>query len=371
MANKDYYKILGVTRDASEDEIKKAFRKLAHVHHPDKKGGNAEKFKEINEANQILSDKTKRQQFDQFGSDFAQGNHGAPGGGSPFGGGQHAGGFEFNFGNAEDLGDLFGGFGDMFGFGGGRSGGGRAKTQRGEDIAIDVELTLEESSFGVERTLKLNKLASCETCSGSGAASNSKTVGCKECGGKGQIVRMQQTILGAMQTVATCPHCHGSGKIPEKPCGTCSGTGVRKREQTITVKIPAGIHQGESIRLTGHGAAAAYGAPAGDLYIRIHVRPHKTMQRDGDNIHTEVHISYPTAVLGGIAETDSLEGRITIKIPEGIVSGEQVRLKGKGGVRHGGGRGDHFVHVTIAVPKHISRAGKKLLEQLQEELKQS
>ncbi|MCX6781298.1 MAG: molecular chaperone DnaJ [Candidatus Magasanikbacteria bacterium] len=369
MANKDYYKILGVDKNASDDEIKKAFRKLAHQHHPDKQGGDASKFKEINEANQILSDKTKRAQYDQFGSEYAN----QPGaGGSPYGGrGNSQGGFEFNFGNAEDLGDLFGGMGDMFGFGGqggGRSRGGRSQQQRGEDVAVDLELKLHDAVFGVEETFKLNKLATCDTCHGSGGAPGSKIDTCKTCGGHGQVIRVQNTILGAIQTAATCSDCHGSGKKPEKPCPECHGAGAHKKIQEITIKIPAGIHDGESIRVTGRGAAAAHGGHPGDLYVRIRVASEKNLRVQGDDIYSEARISFPTAALGGEAKTHTVEGEITIKIPEGVQSGELIRLKGKGGMKRGGARADHFVRVTIETPKKLTKATKKLLEQLRGEL---
>ncbi|MDQ5931642.1 MAG: Chaperone protein DnaJ [Patescibacteria group bacterium] len=356
---KDYYKILGVDKNASDEDIKKAFRKLAHQHHPDKQSGNAEKFKEINEANQVLSDKTKRQQYDQYGSDFVQGNHGGGGGGNPFGG---AGGFDF--GNAEDLGDLFGGFGDMFGFGGGS----RSKKQQGADVVVDAEITIQEAAFGTEKKFNLNKLGKCDVCSGSGGAPHSKITDCKTCGGRGQVKRIQNTILGAMQSVATCSDCHGSGKIPEKRCSKCDGTGAHKRHEDLKINIPAGIDDGQTIRVTGHGEAAPYHGASGDLYIRIHVKEDKNLHRDGEDIHSDVHISYPRAVLGGEAKTHTLEGVVTIKIPEGIQSGELIRLKGKGVTKRGGARGDHYVRVTVDVPKKISRAAKKLLEELDEEL---
>lgn len=362
MPGKDYYKILGVDRNASDEDIKKAFRKLAHQHHPDKQGGDEKKFKEANEAYQVLSDKTKRQQYDQYGSDFVN----QPGaGGNPFGGqgGFGGQGFEFNFGNMEDLGDLFGGMGDMFGFGGSRG----ARKQQGSDVAVDAEITLEEAAFGVQRTFRLNKLGTCETCNGSGAQSGSKVNDCKHCGGRGQISRMQNTILGAMQSVVTCPECHGTGKIPEKPCSTCHGTGTHKHPEELTINIPAGIQDGQSIRISGRGEAAPYNGASGDLYIRVHVAEHKFLKREGDTIYSDAHISYPTAVLGGEAGVHTLEGKVTIKIPEGVQSGELIRLKGKG-VERRGSRADHYVRVIVDVPKKVSRAAKKLLEELEGEL---
>jgi molecular chaperone DnaJ len=371
MANKDYYKILGVNKNASEDEIKKAFRTLAHKHHPDKTGGDSAKFKEINEANQVLSDKAKRAQYDQYGSEFVNqaGAGGGYGGGNPFAGGAGAGGgFEFNFGNMEDMGDLFGNVGEMFGFGGGGRSRGGARVARGEDIAVDVELSLHDAVFGVEETFHMNKLAQCTTCSGSGAAPGSSTETCKQCGGHGQVTRIQNTILGAMQTAVQCPDCHGAGKKPEKACSECRGTGTKKRDDEITIKIPAGIHQGETIRVSGRGAAAAHGGTAGDLYVRVHVRREKDLDVEGDEIYSTAHISFPTATLGGEVETKTVEGMVTVKIPEGVQSGELIRLKHKGGMRRGGARADHFVRVIVDTPKKVSRSAKKLLEELQKEL---
>lgn len=362
MAQKDYYKLLGVNKSSSDDEIKKAFRSLAHKYHPDKQGGDTVKFKEINEAYQVLSDKTKRQQYDQFGSDFV--NQAGAGTGGPFGGfkGQ---GFEYNFGNTEDLGDLFGGMGEMFGFGSG--GRGRAKQQRGEDIAVDVELTLKEACLGTQKKFSLHKPAACEMCSGTGAASGSKKTSCRHCGGKGQVTRTQNTILGSFQTVTACPECHGVGEVPEKPCNTCHGTGAHKRTEELTVNIPAGIDDSQQIRITSRGAAAPFGGRIGDLYVRVHVAPDKNLERDGLNIYSEVIVSYPTAVLGGQARTYTLEGDVTIKIPEGILSGELIRLRGKGAGLEGR-RGDHFVRVIIDVPKKVSRGARRLLEELRDEL---
>lgn len=358
--SKDYYKILGVNKSASPEDIKKAFRRLAHEYHPDKKGGDAAKFKEINEANQVLSDSKKRAQYDQYGSEFVN-QAGASGAGGPFGGfgGQ---GFEFN---VEDMGDLFGGLGDMFGFGGGK----RSRQQKGEDIVVDIELTIQEACFGAERTIRLNKLSTCENCKGSGGAPGTKISDCRHCGGRGQVTRVQQTILGAMQSVATCAECRGQGKVAEKACSTCSGTGVHKRDDELTIKIPGGIHDGEAVRISGRGNAAPFGGASGNLFVRVHVKQNKDLQRDGDDIYSDLHISFPTAVLGGELATTTLEGSVTIKIPEGVHAGELIRLKGKGATRRSGsGRGDHFVRINIAVPKKVSRTAKKLLEQLEGEL---
>lgn len=363
--SKDYYKILGVAKNASAEELKKAFHSLAHQYHPDKVGGDVAKFKTINEAYQVLSDPQKRAQYDQFGFDFVNQAGGGAGGGSPFGG------FDFNGANVNfDFGDLegmFGGIGDMFGFGGG--GRGRQQGNRGGDVAVDVELTLPEAAFGVERVLRLNKLSTCDTCGGSGATPGSKINTCAHCKGKGQVTRFQQTILGAIQSVGVCPECRGAGKTAEKKCGHCDGTGTRRRDEQFTIKIPAGIQDGEAIRLRGRGEAAAYGGQAGDLYVRIHVATNKNLRRKGDDIYSEVVINFVTATLGGEAETETLTGKTKIKIPEGIQSGELIKLRGAGAARRqSSGRGDHLVHVIVKTPKKVSRAARRLLDELRPEL---
>lgn len=367
--SKDYYKILGVEKNASQDDIKKAFRKLAHKHHPDKKGGDEAKFKEVNEAFQVVGDENKRKQYDQFGADFAQ--QGGFGGGMNWEDFMNAtrsggGGFQgnVNFGGI-DLGDLFG---DMFGFGGGRRTQ-SSRQRRGNDIQIDVELQFREAVFGVEKEIFLTKNNPCDVCSGSGAEPGSSTKTCPDCNGQGQVRHVQQTILGAMQQVVTCSTCQGVGKVPEKMCKHCGRDGMVRNESNYKVKIPAGISEGEAIRLTGKGEAAGTGGVSGDLFVRVHVRPEKGFERDGDDIYTEVIISYPQAVLGDKVEINTLEGLKKLVIPEGTQPHQQFKLKDLGVPHlHHHGRGDQYVKVFVDVPKKISRKGRKLLEELREEL---
>lgn len=363
---KDYYAVLSVKKDASADEIKKAFRKFAHQYHPDKKGGDEAKFKEVNEAYQVLGDEEKRKRYDQFGADFAsQGGFGGGMGWEDFmrsarGGGFGNGGVQFDFGNV-DLGDLFG---SMFG-GGGRGRGHR----RGNDVQVDVELSFHDAAFGVQKEIRLMKNNACDVCGGSGTEPGSKLNQCDTCHGRGQTVQMQRTILGSVQTAAVCRACGGMGQVPEKKCKHCSGAGAMKSESQYRVKIPAGIDDGESIRLEGRGESVGAGSAAGDLYVRVHVRPHSVLSRDGAHVHSEIHISYPSAALGDTVEIDTLDGKKKIVIPEGTQYGQQIRLRGLGAHDlRGSGRGDHFVHVMVDVPKKVSRAARKLLEDLKREL---
>lgn len=365
--SKDYYKVLGIEKGASQDEIKKAFRKLAHQYHPDKKGGDETKFKEVNEAYQVLGNEQKRQQYDQFGSDFQQqGGFGggmnwddfmnAARGGGGFGGGMNFGGI--------DLGDIFG---DIFG--GGFGGGGRSRTRRGRDVQVDIELTFREAVFGIEKEIRLMKNNACDVCSGSGVEPGSKMKTCHDCNGQGQVRRVQQTILGAMQSVGICPSCGGQGEKPEKMCKHCGGDGMVRSESKYKIKIPAGIDDGQSIRLEGKGESAGAGSLSGDLYVRAHVKPENGYERDGYNVYTEAHISYPQAVLGDKIVINTLDGEKKLVIPSGTQSHQQFKLRGLG-VPHvnRSGRGDQFVKVIVDVPKKISRSGKKLLEDLNKEL---
>lgn len=346
--SKDYYKILDVERGASEEEIKRAFRKKAHRYHPDKKGGDEAKFKEANEAYQVLSDKTKRQQYDQFGATFDQAGAGGSGG---FGQrGQHV---NFDFG---DLGEMFG---DMF------SGGARRQTQqRGQHIEMDAKVTFEEAASGAEKDISVYRHITCDTCNGGGAESGSRVIDCVECGGSGQVQSVQRTILGSFQSVRPCDRCHTTGKVPEKPCRTCHGQGIRKGERAITVKIPAGVNDGEVLRVSGEGEPLPNGAGRpGDLYVNIRVQPHKTFTRDGFNVHSEARISVAHAALGATVEVLTLDGPVDLKIPSGTQPGTVFRLKGKGiAYLRRSGRGDHFVTVKVEIPKRLSRKQKKILE---------
>jgi len=366
--SKDYYKILGVDKNASNDEIRKAFQKMAHQYHPDKQGGDEVKFKEANEAYQILGNEQKRKQYDQFGSDFEQqGGFGGGAGWEDFmraARGQGGGDFSFNFGGA-DFGDLFG---DMFGFGGGSRRSGNRKA-RGRDIEVDIELDFKEAAFGIEKEVSLRKKSTCDVCDGSGAEPGSKMEKCMTCGGNGQVVQNQRTIFGTIQQVATCPNCNGVGQKPSAKCKHCGGDGVVTKNNSFQVKIPAGINDGESIRLTGYGEAAANNGMSGDLYVRIHLRKNKYFSRDGHDVLTECEINFPQAVMGDKVEIETLDGMEKILIPEGIESGQMIRLKGKGiPYLRQKGRGDHFIKIKIKVPKHVGRDLRKKLEELKTEL---
>ena len=364
--SKDYYKILGVDKNASADDLKKAFKKSAMQHHPDRPGGNEAKFKEINEAYQVLGDAEKRKRYDQFGADFEQ--QGGFGGASwedfmRSARGQGGGDFSFNFGGV-DLGDIFG---DLFGGGAGRRGqGGR---QRGRDIQVDIEIDFKEAAFGVERDVSLRKQSKCDVCGGNGAAPGSKLDTCLTCKGQGQVTQVQRTFLGAMQTVATCPDCQGRGQKPSKKCKHCGGDGILSKISNIKIKIPAGIDNGQSIRLEGHGEATPHGGQSGDLYARVHARQLRGFERDGFDVYTEKEISYPQAVLGDKIDVETLDGVIKLVVPEGTESGQLIRLKGRGIQRlEESGRGDHYVKIKIRVPKRISRDARRKLDELRGEL---
>lgn len=367
--SKDYYKILGIDKKANKEEIKKAFRKLAHKYHPDKKGGDEKKFKEVNEAYQVLADESKRQKYDQFGADFEK-----QGG---FGGGMNwedfmratrgqAGGFSnADFGGI-DLGDIFG---DIFGFSsqGSHS---RKRQKRGNDIQIDIEINFRESIFGVEKEINLMKNNACNFCNGTGADQNSGMKKCETCNGQGQLRQVSQTMFGAIQQVVICHACQGSGKVPEKMCRHCGGDGMVRSESKYKIKIPAGISDGEAIRLKEKGESAGAGSIIGDLYVKIHVRPEKGFERIGDDIFTEIKISYPQAVLGDKVEIETLEGNKKLNIPAGTNSHQKFRLKNLGSHHlHSSGRGDQYVKVIIDVPKKFDRKTKKLLEELKDSLK--
>ncbi|MFH1175309.1 MAG: molecular chaperone DnaJ [bacterium] len=370
---KNYYDILGVSRSASDEEIKKAYRKLAHQYHPDKQGGDEAKFKEINEAYQTLSDKAKRQQYDQFGQTFngagAGGFSGQNGGWDfsgfqrGFGGGTDKGGFNFS-GFKVNLEDIFDDF--FEGQAGGR--GAREKSRpKGEDIAVDMEITFEEMVFGVEKEIKLYKAVKCAACGGSGAEAGSSLVKCAACGGAGQKQETRKTFLGSFTQVRVCPTCKGTGKIPEKKCRKCGGDGRIKDYETIKVEIPAGIEDGQALVLRGKGGAGEMGGAQGDLYIKIRLKPHPHFKREGANIFYTLFINFSEAALGGKVDVPTVEGEVEMKIPAGTQSGEIFRLRGRG-IPSRGSRGDQFVEIKVATPKRLSRKAKKLLEELEEEL---
>ncbi len=353
---KDYYSILGVAKGASEDEIKKAFRTLAHKYHPDKKGGDEARFKEVSEAYAVLSDKQKRAQYDQFGQYQAGGNSGF---GQGFGGfdfsnfaGFQGGGQAFEF----DLGDIFG---DAFG-------GGSARTRRGRDISIDVEVPFKDAIFGAERRVLITKLGACDTCEGTGAKKGVGMTQCVACGGRGSMKEARSTFFGSFTSTRTCPTCKGRGEVPKEECGVCRGEGVLKRQEEIHVVIPAGMENGEMIRMPGRGEAAT-GAPAGDLYVKVHVKPDRLFTREGNNLMTALSIKLTEGLLGSEHTLHTLEGETKIDIPAGVAHGELIRLRGKGVPYGRGSRGDLLVRVDIEFPKKLSRAAKAAIEVLQKE----
>jgi molecular chaperone DnaJ len=350
---KDYYKILGVEKSASKDDVKRAFRKLAAKYHPDKKTGDESKFKEISEAYSTLSDDKKRAEYDTYGRSYAggAGPQGGPWGG--FGGFQN--GVEF------DLNDIFQGFGDVFG--GARGG---RRTTRGNDISVDIELTFQESIFGTKRTLRLMKQNACATCTGTGARPGSGTTTCTTCNGNGQIRETRQSILGQFATVRECTGCMGTGKIPKEKCESCAGLGVKRSEDTVDITIPAGIEPGEMIRMTGRGEGVQNGTP-GDLYIKVHVQRHPNIIRHGANLETNLRVKLTDALLGATYTVETLDGPVDIKIPEGVAHGEVLRIKGKGVPTQGSHRGDFHAKIQIDIPGRLSKRAKQLIEDLRTE----
>ncbi len=349
----DYYDILGIQKNASQDDVKRAFRKLAKEHHPDR-GGDEAKFKEINKANQTLGNEKKRAQYDQYGHSAYEQMGGASGGGAGGFGGFGGGGQGFNI-NMDDLGDMFG---QAFGGGGGR----RRGPARGRHIEMDIPLTFEEAAFGADKKIDPYKTTACDDCTGTGAEKGSKMNQCSNCSGTGQVKQMQQTILGSFQSVRPCTRCSGEGKIPEKLCKTCGGAGVTKRAKEIEVKIPAGIDNGEVLRVSGEGEAVK-GGQSGDLYLTIRIKRHKNFQRDRYDVYSEEEISFPQASLGAKIETATLDGKVDLKIPAGTQPGAVLRLKGKGIPQlKRSGRGDHYVTIKVKVPTKLSRQQKKALE---------
>lgn len=361
---KNYYETLGVGKQASKDEIKKAFRTLAHKYHPDK-GGDAEKFKEVNEAYSVLSDDNKRAQYDQFGSTSFAGGQGGGFQGGGFGGGFDGfdfsqftqggnGGAQFDF----DLGDIFG---DVFG--GGRA---RAQQARGRDISVDIELTFEDSIFGVERTMLLNKTSTCDHCSGTGAEKGSEMITCSTCNGKGNIREVKRSIFGQFESMKACETCKGSGKVPKVKCHECKGHGVLKKQSEIKVKIPAGIENGEMIRLSGAGEAVSNGT-AGDLYIKVYVKKHSLFRKEGNDLVMDMKVKLTDALLGAHYPVKTLDGEISLKVPEGLKHGQFLKISGKGVPFASGKRGNILVHVDIVIPEKLSKAAKQKIEELRKE----
>ena len=349
--------MLGIDKSASPEEVKAAFRRLAHKYHPDKPGGDEAKFKEINEAYQVLGKPEKRSQYDQFGESFDQ--QGGFGGGmnwSDFMSQARGGGGGMNF-NGMDMGDIFG---DMFGFGGGRG----RKRNRGEDIQVDFVLDFRDAVFGIKKEINLYKKVKCDHCNGNLAEPGTKINTCKTCDGKGQVTRVQQTMLGAFQTNSTCTDCRGEGKKAETPCSKCSGRGAVKAEEMIEVDVPAGIEDGATIRFTGKGNVADGGGTPGDLYVLIRVKQDKKFERRGNHIYVHEDISFAQAALGDKIDVTTLDGEVSLKIPAGTQSGSKFRLKGKGvPFMRSASRGDMYVVIDVVVPKKLSRQQKKLLEE--------
>ena len=406
--NKDYYKTLGIEKNANKDDIKKAFRKLAHEHHPDKNRGNAaseQKFKEASEAYSVLSDDSKRAQYDRFGSvgpgsGGGSGSGGASGfggqGGNPFGAGfegfdfsQFTGGFGGQGGqNVEfDLGDIFGdifGGGSRGGSGSGNGSGRGGRATRGHDLSIDIEIPFKDAVFGTDREITISKKVLCEHCKGVGGEPGSEMKTCHTCAGKGKVQQTRRSIFGNMNTVETCDTCVGKGKVSSQKCKVCRGEGVHDKQETIEVAIPAGMNDGERLRMTGGGEVPAGSSEstahsrAGDLYIRVHVIPHPLFQKEGGHLYTTLTIKLSRALLGGEQTLTTLDGDISLNIPAGIVHGETLRVRGKGvptgsaasragKSRSAGARGDLLVKVLIDFPKHLSRSAKKAVEELEKE----
>ncbi|HAM88346.1 MAG: Chaperone protein DnaJ [Candidatus Falkowbacteria bacterium GW2011_GWC2_38_22] len=364
---KDYYNTLGVSKGASEEEIKQAFRKKAHQYHPDKSGGDEAKFKELNEAYQVLGNKEKRAQYDQYGSTFEQAR--GQGGFSGFEGFRDFSGFASGFSGAqggveyEDLGDIFSGIGDIFGFSGGR--GQRRQKQRGRDLQVLLTIDFEEAVFGVEKEINIEKKVVCDHCHGNLAEPGTKIDTCGVCKGTGRVTRIQRTILGNMQVQAPCDNCDGEGKTYTQKCKKCKGSGVAMDSVKLNVKIPAGIDNGESIRLSGHGEAGEQGAGAGDLYIKLQVRGSKKFAREGYDVKSQKFISFTEAVLGAKIDIETVDGEVELKVPAGTQSETVFKLKGKGISRlRESGKGDHYVEIKVKIPTSISRKQKKLLEDL-------
>src|SRR3990170_4995221 len=361
---KDYYEILGISKNAGESDIKRAYRKLAHEYHPDK-GGNSDKFKEINQAYEVLSDPKKRQQYDQFGTTF----EGAPGGGggyqwSDFSQGQGSAG---GFGGFEDLSDVF----DQF-FGGGF---GRSQTQktrqraggeRGRDLEKKIAVDFNEAIFRSEKTIEFERQSRCDHCRGSGAEPGSKIIDCKTCQGRGEVAKEQRTFFGTFRTASVCTTCGGRGKSPEKKCAACKGSGVAWKKVSLRVTIPSGIEDGAVLKLSGEGEAGSFGGTAGDLYLQINASKHPRLERRGNNIYSTIVMPYSTAVLGGTVRVETVWGEMEIKVPPGTPSHHQFILKGKGSPQiHSRHKGDHIATAAVNVPTKLTREQRKVLEELQ------
>ena len=351
---RDYYEVLGVSKGASEDEIKKAYKKMARKYHPDLNPGDKsaeEKFKEVNEAYEVLSDANKKARYDQYGHAGVDPNFGAGG----FGGG-FDGGFDFS-----DLGDIFGSF-----FGGGFGGGRRTNPnapQRGESIRLAVTISFEEAAFGCEKEVTVERYETCDTCHGNGCAPGTSPEVCPDCHGTGTVQVRRQTPMGVFATSSPCPKCGGKGRIIHQPCKDCRGSGMMRKRRTIQASIPAGIDNGQTISIRGQGNAGRNGGPAGDLLITITVRPHELFRREGTSVLCEAPITFTQAVLGAELEIPTIDGKVKYTLPEGTQSGTTFRLKGKGIPSiNGRGRGDQYVTVYIETPRNLNKEQKEALK---------
>jgi molecular chaperone DnaJ len=367
--SKDYYKILGVNKNASKEEIKQAFRKLAQQHHPDK-GGDEKKFKEINEAYSVLSSDEKRQQYDQFGDIFS-----AQGGQAGFGGAGMS--WEDIFRNYSsqgqnvefDLGDIFGGgsFSDIFSQFFGREAR-HTRKEKGKDIVIDIEISLEEAYTGIEKEIRLKKYTLCSHCKGTGGEPGSGKKKCSECDGVGQVQQTKRTFFGTFSQISTCPKCFGKGEVIEKECKECRGAGRINDIEAIKIDLPAGVDNEQTIKIIGKGEAAKRGGISGDLYVRVHLKPHKIFTRKRDDIYTDAEIKFSQAVLGDKIEIPTLEGNLKLKIPAGTEAGKLFKLSGKGMPKlNGFGHGDQYVRIAIKVPKKLSKKEEDLIDKLKKE----
>ncbi len=349
--NKDYYEVLGVSKTASADEIKSAFRKKAKQYHPDLHPGDKEaeeKFKEVNEAYGVLSDPQKKSNYDKFGTAEPQGGFGGAGGG--FGGFS-----DMDFG---DIGDIFGSF-----FGGSSRGRTRNSPVRGRDIEVEEVISFEEAAFGTEKTVKYSHVENCPDCHGSGAAKGTSPETCPQCNGTGQVKSVQRTPLGQFATTRPCPNCGGKGKVIKTPCSTCDGKGKVRRKTETKVKIPAGIADGQTLSMSGYGDSGLNGGPSGDLYINIHVRPHAIFERSGQNVLCTIPITFVQAALGADVEVPTIHGKVKMTIPEGTQPNTEFRLRGKGiAGLNGRGMGDEIVTVVVEIPKSLNDEQKGLLE---------
>ena len=355
MSKRDYYEVLGVGKDASPDEIKKAFRRLAVQHHPDKEGGDETKFKEINEAYEVLKDTSKRQRYDQFGH-AGVGSASESAGGNPYASGFNGQNVNFDFGDL-GLGDIFGNF-----FGGGNQR--QRGPRRGRDIEAKIDISFEAAIFGTEEELHLNLDDTCEHCKGTTVEPGHELKTCDTCKGAGQVVQVMRTIFGNIQQASVCPTCKGTGKVPEKICSVCHGKGTQKRTQKITLKVPAGIDDGSVIRLREHGEAAP-NAPKGDLYVNVRVRPHKKFTREGDLILSEEHVGMVEASLGTEVDVATVDGPVRMKVPAGTQSGTDFKLSNHGvpHIRSEDARGAHIVTVVVDTPTKLTKRQKELLEE--------